>query len=68
MLVTLDHNIWMHKHLLRADHWLLFENTSTLAGRGRALNTGTSWNEDGILVLSCTQEIAVRSRDAVSQI
>ncbi|KAJ1354838.1 hypothetical protein KIN20_011900 [Parelaphostrongylus tenuis] len=68
MVFSLDHNIWMHQHLMRADQWLLFENTSTVAGRGRAFTTGRLWNEDGVLVLSCTQEIVLRSTGVVSKI
>ncbi|KAK6042378.1 putative acyl-CoA thioesterase II, partial [Cooperia oncophora] len=30
MLFSLDHNVWMHKHEMRADRWMLFENTSTV--------------------------------------
>uniref|UniRef100_A0A0K0DNN9 Acyl_CoA_thio domain-containing protein n=1 Tax=Angiostrongylus cantonensis TaxID=6313 RepID=A0A0K0DNN9_ANGCA len=33
MLFSLDHNVWMHQHLMRADQWMLFENTSTVAAR-----------------------------------
>ncbi|KJH47763.1 putative acyl-CoA thioesterase II [Dictyocaulus viviparus] len=68
MILSLDHNVWMHQHLMRADQWMLFENTSTVAGRGRAFTTGKLWNEDGTLVLSCTQEIVLRSRGIVSSI
>uniref|UniRef100_A0A1I7XPK6 Galectin n=1 Tax=Heterorhabditis bacteriophora TaxID=37862 RepID=A0A1I7XPK6_HETBA len=32
MVLSLDHNIWMHKHIMRADGWLLYENTTTTAG------------------------------------
>ncbi|KAE9420337.1 hypothetical protein Angca_004932, partial [Angiostrongylus cantonensis] len=62
MVFSLDHNVWMHQHLMRADQWMLFENTSTVAGRGRAFTTGKLWNEDGVLLLSCTQEIVIRGR------
>ncbi|KAE9420336.1 hypothetical protein Angca_004931 [Angiostrongylus cantonensis] len=68
MLFSLDHNVWMHQHLMRADQWMLFENTSTVAGRGRAFTTGKLWNEDGVLLLSCTQEIVIRCRGVVSKI
>ncbi|KAJ1354839.1 hypothetical protein KIN20_011902 [Parelaphostrongylus tenuis] len=68
MMFSLDHNVWMHQHLMRADQWMLFENTSAVAGRGRAMITGKLWNENGILVLSCTQEMAIRGRGVVSQI
>ncbi|KHJ88004.1 hypothetical protein OESDEN_12207 [Oesophagostomum dentatum] len=48
MIFSLDHNVWMHQHEMRADQWMLFENTSTVAGRGRAFTTGKLWSEDGI--------------------
>ncbi|EYC41685.1 hypothetical protein Y032_0559g3443 [Ancylostoma ceylanicum] len=68
MIFSLDHNVWMHKHLIRADQWMLFENTSTVAGKGRAFVTGKLWSEDGVLLLSCAQEIVLRSRGTVSKI
>ncbi|KHJ89754.1 hypothetical protein OESDEN_10412 [Oesophagostomum dentatum] len=68
MIFSLDHNVWMHQHEMRADQWMLFENTSTVAGRGRAFTTGKLWSEDGTLILSCTQEIVLRSRGTVSRI
>ncbi|VDM64694.1 unnamed protein product [Angiostrongylus costaricensis] len=68
MVFSLDHNVWMHQHLIRADQWMLFENSSTVAGRGRAFTTGKLWNEDGVLLLSCTQEIVIRGRGVTSQI
>lgn len=68
MLFSLDHNVWMHQHEMRADQWMLVENTSTVAGRGRAFTTGKVWSEDGRLLLSCTQEVVLRSRGAVSKI
>ncbi|KAK6732610.1 hypothetical protein RB195_016772 [Necator americanus] len=68
MIFSLDHNVWMHQHMMRADQWLLFENTSTVAGRGRAFTTGKLWSEDGTLILSCAQEILLRSRGIVSRI
>nr|CDJ82438.1 Acyl-CoA thioesterase domain containing protein [Haemonchus contortus] len=68
MLFSLDHNVWMHKHEMRADQWMLFENTSTVAGRGRAFTTGKLWSEDGILLLSCTQEVVLRGNGQVSRL
>ncbi|VDL74148.1 unnamed protein product [Nippostrongylus brasiliensis] len=68
MLFTLDHNVWMHQHDVRADQWMLFENTSTVAGKGRAFVTGKLWSEDGLLLLSCTQEVVLRTRGDVSRI
>ncbi|WKX92926.1 hypothetical protein Q1695_010726 [Nippostrongylus brasiliensis] len=68
MLFTLDHNVWMHQHDVRADQWMLFENTSTVAGKGRAFVTGKLWSEDGVLLLSCTQEVVLRTRGDVSRI
>ncbi|VDO59104.1 unnamed protein product [Haemonchus placei] len=90
MLFSLDHNVWMHKHEMRADRWMLFENTSTVAdrygvlillliticidhdfyrsGRGRAFITGKLWSEEGILLLSCTQEVVLRGNGQVSRL
>ncbi|WKX92933.1 hypothetical protein Q1695_010730 [Nippostrongylus brasiliensis] len=68
MLFSLDHNVWMHQHEMRADEWILAENTSTVAGRGRAFITGKLWSEDGRLLLSCTQEVVLRTRGAVSKL
>ncbi|VDP50193.1 unnamed protein product [Heligmosomoides polygyrus] len=33
LVFSLDHNVWMHQHEMRADRWMLFENTSSAAGR-----------------------------------
>lgn len=68
LVFSLDHNVWMHQHEMRADRWMLFENTSSAAGRGRAFTSGKLWSEDGRLLLSCTQEIVLRSRGGVSRI
>lgn len=68
MIFSLDHNLWIHEHNLRADQWLLYEVTSTWAGKSRGFTRGQLFTEDGRLVLTSVQEALVRSRDEPSRL
>ncbi|CAD6193962.1 unnamed protein product [Caenorhabditis auriculariae] len=68
MVFSLDHTVWFHRTNFRADDWLLFETRSHYAGGGRSLIDGRLWHPDGSLVVSCHQEVLVRTRDKKSQI
>ena len=55
---SLDHTIWFHRPF-RVDRWLLHEHVSPVAADSRGLTTGQYRAEDGTLVASVAQEIAV---------
>lgn len=54
-MASLDHAMWFHR---RADFtdWLLYDQHSVSAARGRGLGSGAIYNRDGSLVCSVTQE------------
>ena len=67
MMFSLDHNVWIHDDV-RADQWMLYEVTTTWAGKSRGFNRAQLFTEDGELVLSSVQELLVRSRGETSVI
>ncbi|UZE95676.1 acyl-CoA thioesterase [Alkalimarinus alittae] len=60
-VASLDHSIWFHRDF-RVDDWLLYDMDSPSASRGRGLNRGNIYNQDGILVASVCQEALIRQR------
>lgn len=56
---SLDHAIWFHRPL-RADHWLLYDQTSPSAAGARGFSTGKVFSADGTLVASVAQEGLIR--------
>jgi acyl-CoA thioesterase II len=56
---TLNHSVWFHQRL-RADDWLLYEETSPWTGDGRAMTHGRVFDRDGALVASLAQEGLLR--------
>uniref|UniRef100_A0A1I8AK72 Acyl-coenzyme A thioesterase 8 n=1 Tax=Steinernema glaseri TaxID=37863 RepID=A0A1I8AK72_9BILA len=68
MTSTLDHNVWIHDADFRADEWMLYEAFSPIAINGRAFATARFWTRDGRLVMTCTQESLVRSRNPPSKL
>lgn len=54
-MVSLDHSMWFHDSF-RADDWLLYQQESQWAGRGRTLCRGLIFERSGALVASVTQE------------
>ncbi len=59
--VSLDHAMWFHRPL-RADDWLLYDQTSPTASGARGLAVGTIFDRDGSLAVSVVQEGLIRSR------
>lgn len=59
-LTSLDHSVWFHRVPEVAD-WMMFDQRSTAAAGGRGLNEGEIYNQDGSLLLSCSQESMLRS-------
>jgi acyl-CoA thioesterase-2 len=47
--------MWFHRRAVFAD-WLLYEQYSVTAAKGRGLGSGTIYNRNGALVCTVTQE------------
>lgn len=56
---SLDHAMWFHNPV-RADEWLLFDQTVEATGSGRGLATGRIFDADGTLAATCMQEGLIR--------
>jgi acyl-CoA thioesterase II len=57
--MSLDHAVWFHQPV-RADRWLLFEQSSPAADGGRALSRAAVFSDDSRLVASVAQECLFR--------
>ena len=60
-IASLDHGIWLHQPITKADQWLLFVQDSPAAAGGRTFNRGLVFNQSGELVASTAQEALFRS-------
>ena len=56
---SLDHVIWFHRPI-KADQWLLYDQTSPSASGARGLSTARVFSEDGTLVATVAQEGLIR--------
>lgn len=56
---SLDHTIWFHRPV-KADQWLLYDQTSPSASGARGLSTARVFTQDGILVATVAQEGLIR--------
>ncbi len=56
---SLDHAVWFHRPV-RADEWLLYDQTSPSATGARGFATANIYAEDGRLVASVAQEGLIR--------
>lgn len=56
---SLDHTIWFHRPV-RADEWLLYDQTSPSASGARGLSTAHVFGQDGTLVATVAQEGLIR--------
>ncbi|MGJ9412492.1 acyl-CoA thioesterase [Aeromicrobium sp. CF4.19] len=56
---SLDHVIWFHRPI-KADQWLLYDQTSPSASGARGLATARVFSEDGRLVATVAQEGLIR--------
>jgi acyl-CoA thioesterase II len=54
-LMSLDHNVWLHR-TCRADDWLLMDLQPHITTSGRGLYTGHMFDQSGALVASLAQE------------
>jgi acyl-CoA thioesterase-2 len=59
---SLDHAMWFHRPF-RADEWLLYDQSSPVAGGARGLAIGRLWTRDGRHVVSVVQEGLLRVID-----
>ncbi len=59
-IATLDHSIWFHRDF-DIREWNLFSMHSPNACGGRGFSIGHVFNQQGILVASCTQEGLIRA-------
>jgi len=58
-VASLDHSMWFHREL-RMDDWLLYVMRSPSACKGRGLNIGNIFTQDGRLVATVAQEGLIR--------
>jgi acyl-CoA thioesterase-2 len=56
---SLDHTIWFHRPV-RADQWLLYDQTSPSASGARGLSTARVFDQAGTLVATVAQEGLIR--------
>ena len=63
MPASLDHVIWFHRPV-RADEWLLYDQTSPSASGARGLSTARVFAQDGTLVATVAQEGLIRRRSS----
>ena len=61
-LATIDHSMWFHRPF-KADEWLLYAMDSPSASGSRGFSRGLIFNQEGKLVISCTQEGLMRKLD-----
>lgn len=62
MVASLDHAIWFHRPI-RADEWLLYDQTSPSASFGRGFSTAHVFSQDGAMVATVAQEGLIRQID-----
>jgi len=58
-MASLDHAMWFHRPF-RADEWLLYDQDTPSASRGRGLARGCFYGSDGALAVSVVQEGLIR--------
>ncbi|MFT3861302.1 acyl-CoA thioesterase [Micropruina sp.] len=60
---SIDHAMWFHRPV-RADEWLLYDQSSPSASGGLGFSQGRLFGQDGTLAASCAQEGLIRFLDA----
>ncbi len=60
---SIDHAMWFHRPV-RADEWLLYDQTSPSASDGLGFSQGRLFTQSGTLAASCAQEGLIRVLDA----
>lgn len=62
-MASLDHAVWFHRPV-KADEWLLYDQTSPSASGARGFATANIYAQDGTMVASVAQEGLVRPVEA----
>ncbi|KAI0186924.1 Thioesterase/thiol ester dehydrase-isomerase [Astrocystis sublimbata] len=69
MGATLNHTITFHDTDVKVDEWHVVERQTSCAAEGRALILERVWGlESGRLIMTCTQEAAIRLKGASSKL
>jgi acyl-CoA thioesterase-2 len=58
---SLDHAVWLHRHV-RMDEWVLMDLVPHSVAGGRGWYTGSVYGRDGVLAASLAQEMLFRTR------
>ncbi|MDN5569893.1 MAG: acyl-CoA thioesterase II [Propionibacteriaceae bacterium] len=58
-MATIDHSMWFHR-AIRADDWVLYDQSSPNASNGLGFARGRLYNEAGVVGASTTQEGLIR--------
>ena len=61
-MATIDHSMWFHRPI-RADGWVLYDQSSPTAGNALGLSLGRLYSRDGVLGASAAQEGLIRIPD-----
>lgn len=61
-VASLDHTMWFHRPI-RADEWVLFDQSSPSASGGRGLGVGSMYTADGVLGVMAAQEFMIRIKE-----
>lgn len=61
-MATVDHSMWFHRHI-RADGWVLYDQSSPNAANGLGFARGELYDEAGVLGASTSQEGLIRLVD-----
>lgn len=60
-MASLDHAMWFHRPVFRADQWFLYASQSPVASGGRGLATGRFYDQQGHHLVSVVQEGMIRT-------
>ena len=61
-MATVDHSMWFHRHV-RADGWVLYDQSSPNAADALGLSFGKLFDADGVLGANAVQEGLIRLAD-----
>ncbi|WP_439136205.1 acyl-CoA thioesterase [Pseudomaricurvus sp.] len=61
---SLDHSLWFHEPLIRADDWMLYVMDTPWSGSARGFNRGSVYSREGKLIASAAQEGLLRLNDS----
>ena len=61
-MATIDHSMWFHRPI-RADQWVLYDQSSPNAANALGLSYGRLYSADGVLGANAVQEGLIRMAD-----